>query len=226
MPAAIFFDLDDTLLDDTGAQAAYLGELFVAWRGGLPHADEACFFESWRTALDHHFERHLRGEVTLVEQRRARIRDVFQAPLSDADCDARTREFLDAYEASWRLFDDVIPALDTLAHLPLGIITNGLELQQRDKLTRTGIVDRFAIIATSDGTKLSKPDPRIFHHAAAAVGARPEQCVHVGDDWRRDVEGASTAGFRAIWVVRGRGSSDPPLGVTRIETLLDLASHM
>jgi putative hydrolase of the HAD superfamily len=223
----VFFDLDDTLLDDTGAQAAYLEELFTGWRGRLPHDDASAFVAAWRTALDRHFERHLRGELSFREQRRERIREVFQAPLDDDDCDARTREFLDAYEASWRLFDDVLPALDALAHRPLGVITNGLEEQQRDKLTRTGIIDRFALVVTSDGTKLSKPDPRIFHHAADAIGARPEQCVHVGDDWKRDVEGASAASFRPVWLVRSRGSSGPALSaITRIESLLDLVGQV
>src|SRR5688572_32811454 len=105
----VFFDLDDTLLDDIGAQAVYLAQLHAAWRAHLPHPDAAAFCTAWRAALDHHFERHLRGELSFVEQRRQRIRDVFQAPLSDDDCDARTREFLAAYEANWRLFDDVIP---------------------------------------------------------------------------------------------------------------------
>src|SRR5688500_19012295 len=222
----VFFDLDDTLLDDIGAQAVYLAQLQAAWRAHLPHPDAAAFCTAWRAALDHHFERHLRGELSFVEQRRQRIRDVFQAPLSDDDCDARTRGFLAAYEANWRLFDDVIPALDALAHRPLGVITNGLEPQQRDKLARTGVVDRFRVIVTSDATRLPKPDPRIFHHAAAAIGARPGQCVHVGDDWKRDVEGAAAAGFRAIWLDRAAHSrgSDPGGPVARIATLRELVA--
>jgi putative hydrolase of the HAD superfamily len=132
----------------------------------------------------------------------------------------------------------VVPALDALAHRPLGVITNGLEAQQRDKLTRTGIIDRFAAVVTSDGTKRSKPDPRIFHHAAAVMDARREHCAHVGDDWARDVEGATGAGFRAIWLVRaggfqaarrGSGSARPAQNadrdVTTIESLLDLTAY-
>jgi putative hydrolase of the HAD superfamily len=209
--APIFFDLDDTLLDDSGAQAVYLRELFDGWRDRLPHSDRESFIAAWRHALDRHFERFLRGELSPLEQRRERIREVFQAPLGNDECDARTREFLDAYEASWRLFDDVLPAPDALAPRPLGVITNGSELQQRDKLTRMGIVHRFAVIVTSGGTKLSKPDPRIFHHAAAALGARRQQCVHVGDDWARDVQGAAAASFGAIWLdrPRDRGPSGP-----------------
>lgn len=226
---AIFFDLDDTLLDDTGAQDAYLAELFVAWRTDLPH-DEASFGDAWRTALDRHFERHLRGELTFLEQRRERIRDVFQAPrLSDEEADARTREFLESYEANWRLFDDVLPALDALAHLPLGVITNGLAPQQRAKLTRTGIAGRFAVMVTSDVSGLSKPDPRIFHEAAARLGAVRESCVHVGDDWARDVQGAVAAGFRPVWLDRGlprQQRGDSPESVAHITSLLELVERL
>jgi len=152
------------------------------------------------------------------------VRDVFQARLGDEDCDVRTREFLEAYEASWALFDYVIPALDALAHRPLGVITNGLEEQQRQKLARTGIADRFRVVVTSDASKLSKPDPRIFRHAAGALGACPEQCAHVGDDWKRDVEGALSAGFRAIWLDRGVRSPAPDPGgsYSRVATLREL----
>ena len=61
-PAAVFFDLDDTLLDDTGAKRAYLPQLFVAWRHRLPHCDESTFDEAWSTALDLHFEPFARAD--------------------------------------------------------------------------------------------------------------------------------------------------------------------
>jgi putative hydrolase of the HAD superfamily len=226
--AAIFFDLDDTLLDDAGAKRAYLPKLFVQWRDRLPHCDEMAFEDAWRTAVEYHFERHLRGELTLIEQRRERMREVFQARLSDEACDELIREFLRVYEANWRLFDDVIPVLDALAPVPMGVITNGFDRQQRQKLLTVRIHDRFKVIVTSDAVKLSKPHPGIFRHAAAAIGARPEHCVHVGDDWKRDVEGAIAAGFRPIWLERGpRGPwSQTPGSVTRIESLKDLVGHI
>jgi putative hydrolase of the HAD superfamily len=223
----VFFDLDETLLDDTGAKRAYLPQLFVAWRNRLPHSYESDFDDAWRTALELHFERHLRGELTYVEQRRERIRDVFRARLSDDVCDALTQEFLRLYEANWRLFDDVIPVLDALRHRPLGIITNGLEQQQRQKLEALGILGRFSVIVTSDGSGMSKPDPGIFHYAAQAIGVSPATCVHVGDDWDKDVGGALAAGFRPIWIVRG----STPLGapqrpsVARIKSLLNLVGR-
>jgi len=220
----IFFDLDDTLLDDRGAQAAYLPLVYAAWRDRLPHSEQE-FPGVWRTALQHHFDRHVRGELSYDEQRRARIRDVFQVPsLTDADTDRLMREFLDIYEASWRLFDDVLPVLDALGDRPLGVITNGADVQQRGKLERMGIADRFEVILTSEVAGLGKPDPRIFVQAAARLNATPDRCVHVGDDWMRDVEGARGAGFRAVWLDR-RNSGETSLAdqsVMRINTLTQL----
>jgi len=79
--------------------------------------------------------------------------------------------------------------------------------------------------AASDALKLSKPDPRIFHHAAASLRLRPEECVHVGDDLERDVQGAAAAGFRPIWLVRGRGPAGPP-HVETIESLMKLVGRV
>jgi putative hydrolase of the HAD superfamily len=219
---AIFFDLDDTLLDDRGAQEAYLPQVYAAWRDTLPHG-EADFPSIWRTALQHHFDRHIRGELSYVEQRRARIRDVFQAPsLSDADADRRMFEFLEIYEASWRLFDDVLPVLDALASRPLGVITNGTDVQQRSKLERCGIANRFAVVLTSEAVGVGKPDPRIFAHAATRVNTAPERCVHVGDDWSRDVEGARAAGFHPVWLDRRTPVAAADPAVPRITSLTGL----
>jgi len=49
--------------------------------------------------------------------------------------------------------------------------------------------------------------------------------VHVGDDLERDVQGAAAAGFRPIWLVRGRGPAGPP-HVETIESLMKLVGRV
>ena len=73
----ILFDLDDTLLDDRGAQEIYLAQLFEMYRGALPYASTTAFHAPWRSAIGRHFARYLKGEVTMEQQRRDRVRDVF-----------------------------------------------------------------------------------------------------------------------------------------------------
>jgi putative hydrolase of the HAD superfamily len=51
-------------------------------------------------------------------------------------------------------------------------------------------------IADSTVVGIAKPDPRIFHLVAEAIGVRPERCLYVGDTVRYDVLGARAAGFQ------------------------------
>jgi FMN phosphatase YigB (HAD superfamily) len=54
------------------------------------------------------------------------------------------------------------------------------------------------LVVDSAVVGFEKPDPRIFRHAAAALGVEPEEAVHVGDLYSVDVAGARAAGLRAI----------------------------
>jgi HAD superfamily hydrolase (TIGR01509 family) len=61
-----------------------------------------------------------------------------------------------------------------------------------------GLASRVDAIVDSGVVGAEKPDPKIFACAAAAVGVRPEEAVHVGDLYSVDVAGARAAGCRAI----------------------------
>jgi HAD superfamily hydrolase (TIGR01509 family) len=88
-----------------------------------------------------------------------------------------------------------------------------------ETLRRLGL--RLAVVSNSDGSVarllealdlarwldavvdsgvvgFEKPDPRIFRHAAAALGVEPGEAVHVGDLYSVDVVGARAAGASAI----------------------------
>ena len=67
-----------------------------------------------------------------------------------------------------------------------------------DLLEAAGLAAQLDVIVDSAIVGVEKPDPRIFHHAAAALGVRPEEAVHVGDLYSVDVLGARAAGCRAI----------------------------
>ncbi|WP_298232326.1 HAD family hydrolase [uncultured Azohydromonas sp.] len=93
------------------------------------------------------------------------------------------------------LFADALPALEFLAaRYPLVSLSNG-----NSDLARMGL-DRFfsASVAALD-FGVPKPDPRIFHAAAAAAGVQPHEVLHVGDDVLLDVLGARNAGMQAVW---------------------------
>jgi putative hydrolase of the HAD superfamily len=174
--------------------------------------------------LRHHFARYVAGQLDFQEQRRARIRDVLAADLSDGDADEIFNVYLGVYEKKWSLFDDVLPCLDALCEHRLGIISNGNGHQQRQKLFRLGILERFACVVVSQDCGWAKPDPRIFWRACELGNATPSNVVHVGDHRDVDALGASRAGLRAVWLDR-RGSEPAEQlspNITRLSTLAQL----
>jgi putative hydrolase of the HAD superfamily len=216
---ALFFDLDDTLIDDRAAVRHGAQTLFGAHAHQLPEGVDV--YDLWQEAFDQVYPRYLRGEMTLIEQRRARIRRVFAAPqLADAEADARYALWWDGYRAGAKVYPDVIPALDRLAHLPLGIITNGGLTE--GKLRAAGIHDRFSVVVDPDCAGAKKTDPRMFLAACRLIGVMPETAMHVGDHPDHDARAALRAGLQARWLNRlsRPGSPDLPT-ITTLDQLTD-----
>jgi len=75
-------------------------------------------------------------------------------------------------------FADSLAALARLAAcVPLASLSNG-----NADLVRVGIDGHFRHCIAARDVGCAKPDPRIFHHAAASLGVAPAAVLHVGDD--------------------------------------------
>ncbi len=85
--------------------------------------------------------------------------------------------------ASYRLFDDVRPALESLTArgLKLGVISN-FEPWLEEVLRREGVLHQFSVLAISGVLGVAKPEPGIFHAALEQAGVAPSAAIHVGDD--------------------------------------------
>lgn len=59
------------------------------------------------------------------------------------------------------------------------------------------IHDLFEVIVNSARVGVAKPDARIYHHAAKAIGLDPSACLHI-DDLPHNIAGAQAAGFQAV----------------------------
>ena len=195
----VLFDIDDTLFDHRAAERAGAVALHRSVDARAPVEQ---FVSAWSAALDRQFARYLAGEVSFEGQRRERIREVVDASLTDVAADKMFAGYLAAYEAAWSLFPDVLACLDRLAHCRLGIISNGQTLQQRQKLTHTGIEDRFECIVISEECGWSKPSREIFIEACRRIGALPADAVYVGDRYDIDAEAARQAGLTGVWLDR------------------------
>jgi len=120
---------------------------------------------------------------------------------------------------AWRVKEDVFPALDALAsrEIRLGLISNWDE-RLRPLLHEMRLDRYFETIVISCEVAFTKPSPVIFEEAARKLGVAPERILHVGDSLEDDVQGARSAGFRALLIDRNQKAHSPD----RITSLKEL----
>jgi putative hydrolase of the HAD superfamily len=229
MLRAVLFDLDGTLMDHETARTAGLHMHLGSWLPGL-EADELARLEmEWQRLEALHYDEYTRGECTFVEQRRRRVQGMHAAlerePVDELAADAWFGSYLRHYRATWRAFDDVLPALTALAtthpSVALGVVTNGEGDPQQAKLAAIGVGERFQVVVASGEEGVAKPDAEIFARACERLGVEQEQTAHVGDRLDLDAEAATAAGLHGVWLDR-LGTAPSPAHVMRIATLREL----
>lgn len=88
----------------------------------------------------------------------------------------------------------------------VGLVTNGGERTQTEKLDHLGIADAFDVAVFCDPTKGIDPKPATepFQRALSGLSATAERTVHIGNDHSCDVAGAHAAGLQSVWVPMDR----------------------
>ena len=196
----VLLDLDGTLIDHR--TAADLAALEWAQRLRVPVDGRPA--ERWRTLEERFYPLFERGQCSLVEQRRLRVRAFAAdlADLTDAEADALFDSYLMLYRANWSAFPGAAELIDRAlaAGCRVGVLTNGQEAQQAEKLAATGLKRSELRLFASSVLGCAKPAARAFALACAGMGTLPAETVMVGDDANNDVVGARVAGLRAIHV--------------------------
>ncbi|HSP55720.1 MAG TPA: HAD family phosphatase [Dehalococcoidia bacterium] len=106
-------------------------------------------------------------------------------------------------DAEWRgiwssMDTDVVGLAERLRETyVVGVLSNSTLRLEKDLLEGNGIHDIFHVVINSARVGVAKPDARIYHHAAAAVGLDPSACLHI-DDLPHNVDGAREAGFASV----------------------------
>src|SRR5436305_13152962 len=116
-PAAILFDVDGTLLDDNRAVEAGVKSVHCTY-GEMIGVSLRDLGLRWRELLNIHFPRYLAGQISMQEQRRARVLDLFERStlrISAQDADEIFAVYDRSYRAAWTAFPDVLPTLTALS---------------------------------------------------------------------------------------------------------------
>ncbi|MGI5818650.1 MAG: HAD family hydrolase [Armatimonadota bacterium] len=197
----VWFDQDDTLYNYQDAMRRALSACL-----GLIHDRFSRTRERLGAAELMQIRREISGRpdcatLDLVEARCEAFRETLDRYARPDDGLARmlTETYFSTLRSGIRPFPGVVECLRTLGDegYVLGILSNGISYL--DELSLAGFFDH-SVYAME--TLLYKPDAAIFAHAMSVTGARPEQCLLVGDSHICDVLGAREAGWAAVWLNR------------------------
>lgn len=247
----VVFDLDDTLIDERSTahaslrgaatvvpgtdphsfEKAALSESRRRWRAG-PHYDlcTELGFASWEglwSTFDggHHRLDGLRRWAP--SYRRATWESVLaDLGVDNADTAAACAE---AFEAHQRRGHPLLPGAEATVRglagrYHLALLTNGPPDIQQHKIDATGLRDCFESVFISGELGVAKPDPSVFEVVLERLGATAASTVMIGDNWERDVLGARSAGWSAIWVSGGRPAPDPAGGVPIVHGVAEVVA--
>lgn len=219
MIKALFFDIDDTILDydlcavDTVRRAC---ETL-----GVPYS--RAVQTEYRRVDDVLWARQKLGELTIpqvLELRNAHMMDY----LGLTDGMSFQEAFIAAFGESCDLVEGAAEVLRTVKErgYPVFSASNGFLDVQTNRLTKAGVLQYFDRLFVSETIVYEKPDIRFFEYCLSETGYAPREVLMIGDSVAADIKGGLNAGWNVCYLNRhGRTSG---LDVTEITELTELLS--
>jgi putative hydrolase of the HAD superfamily len=226
--AAVFLDMDGTLIEHTRDLHEVCRETFAAFEEELSPVSQEVFWDTfWPRNRDMWYmmvDGVLSGDVArlyfFVNTLRALKADERLAAPMLEDWEGRII-------AATHLFDDVRPTVERLRSggLKLGIVTNGYAAMQSRKIDHHGLASMMDFVLISEEAGVHKPDKAIFDQALRLAETTAGHCLFVGDTPSTDIDGARNAGMQAVLMdPRGKWLKLAVEGVPRIRRLGELPS--
>ncbi|MBK8903415.1 MAG: HAD family hydrolase [Anaerolineaceae bacterium] len=241
---AVLFDMDDTLIDWSGAQGditaietRHLRNVYNYLTGQnhqLPPFPD--FFEQFRTTMFAVWA-EAKKEWTGVSFSGV-LQTLFDCYGLNAD-QIDMEAVLQAYD--WGVVPGVVPFDDTISVLAqlknegykTGLITNSMQpIWMREiELSAFGLLDYLDTRLTSGDVGYMKPHPVIYRRALELLGVAPEAAVFVGDRPENDIAGANEVGLTSVLISpphlnRDLNGVEPNFTISKLEELLPILAQL
>lgn len=192
------FDLDDTLLDFQASEKLCFTQTFIHF--GVKDLLEETH-KTYKTENNLLWKQLERGEVDkdfLKVERFKRTLDIHKIEIPPHDM---SEFYLEQLPKHVVLIDG---AVDVLKHVKqfgeVGIITNGIEYTQRERIKNSDLKDYIDFIAVSEECGFAKPDVRFFEFAAnRSKNFAKDSTIIIGDRFDADIVGAINFGIDSLW---------------------------
>lgn len=146
----------------------------------------------------------------------------------DAEADPATlaSSLLDAFDRSQVAFlPDAADLLEDLAErYRLGVLTNGPQRYQEEKVDTLGLETRVDAVVYAGDLPRRKPLSPPFEAICERLSVTPERALYVGDSLRYDVAGAHVSGLDVAWFAPDGESPDPYAPTYVLRSLADLST--
>ena len=226
---AIFFDIDDTLYSTSEfSEEARKNSIEAMIEQGLSMPKDQLYEElqevirEFSSNYEHHFDK------LLVRIPRRHYKGKNPAIIVAAGVMA----YHDTKNRLLAPYEDAVEVMRLLAKksdLLLGIITEGLEVKQAEKLLRMRILPYVSqnAIFVSHQLGISKPNPKLYQRACSDLNIKPTESMYVGDNPWHDIDPPNSIGMMTVRMRRGgkyqnsESRTAPTLEVQNFWDLLD-----
>ena len=199
MIKVVIFDLDDTLYDYKSLNEAAIEKLsdFVKDNLGVNNEDFYLAFEKARNDTKNHLEDVASSHNRII---------YFQKTLENLNINPFLFS-LEMYDFYWgfilenmKLYEYVIELFTFIKNndIKIGICTDLTTNIQHKKIRKLGISKYIDAIVTSEEAGREKPNRIIFEMVLKKLEVDRYETLYVGDNYDRDIVGASDIGMRAV----------------------------
>jgi len=228
MLRAIFFDIDDTLYSTSEfSEMARINAVNAMIEAGLALPRDQLMEElgevirEFSANYEHHFDK------LLLRIPRRYYKGVNPAILVAAGVIA----YHETKIRQLTPYEDAVEVLRLLSktNMILGIITEGLEVKQAEKLLRMRITSYLSpnALFISNQLGISKPNPKLYQRACSDLNIKPVETMYVGDNPFHDIDPPNSIGMITVRMRRSgkyldrEGKSSANLEVQNFWDLLD-----
>lgn len=191
-------DLDDTLLDFKASERL---SFFLALKSLGVQSDLENLFSQYQVVNTGLWKLFEEAKVTKEHLKVERFRKIFEVNGIEVDPQRASERYLDTLPETVVLMDHAVEICEWLkGHGEIGIITNGIQTVQHQRIKNSLIAPYISFISVSDECGFAKPDVRFFEFTAKKVtNFNKLSSIIVGDREEADIQGAHNFGIDSCW---------------------------